>query len=33
MKVAHTMIHHSAQYPSAIVLPVVSGGGAVTLVP
>jgi hypothetical protein len=33
MKVAHTTIHHSQQYPSAIVLPVVSAGGAVTLVP
>jgi putative CocE/NonD family hydrolase len=33
MKVAHTTILHSSQYPSAVVLPVVSAGKTVTLVP
>jgi predicted acyl esterase len=33
IKVAHTTILHSRQYPSAIVLPVVSAGKTVTLVP
>jgi putative CocE/NonD family hydrolase len=33
MKIAHTTILHSRQYPSAIVLPVVSAGQTVTLVP
>jgi putative CocE/NonD family hydrolase len=33
MKVAHSTIYHSRQYPSAIVLPVVSAGRTMTLIP
>lgn len=33
MKIAHTRILHTRQYPSAIVLPVVGSGQTVTLVP
>ena len=33
IKVAHTKILHSRQYPSSIVLPVVGAGQTVTLVP
>jgi putative CocE/NonD family hydrolase len=33
MRVAHTKVHHSPQYPSAITLPVIPGGSSVAIVP
>ena len=33
IRVAHTKIHHSAQYPSSITLPVIPGGSSTAIVP